>query len=214
MNAHGATTATGATAVVTHRQCSTAMAAMMPPGASPEVTLVATRKLLHNPPSAHSSPSTVEQWRHDVDELVIAAINTMPHGGRQENRLGGVPVPSAAHSCSPWLSRAHWWHRARRWQYVRQVSLQQICELNSSIAAQVRTVASPSSASGRGATARVVTSRGTSVRWTPPLSGKLLAPLRPRRDLGVAAWCFPHTSTWWSGRASFGLHLDPHCKRE
>jgi hypothetical protein len=32
--------------------------------------------LLNNPPLAHASPSAVEQWRHDVDQLVTVAINT------------------------------------------------------------------------------------------------------------------------------------------
>jgi hypothetical protein len=72
-----------------------------PQGASPEATLVAVRQLLHNHPGPHASPSAVEQWHHDVDQLVIVAINMPPHGGRQLNCLGGALVPSAAHSHSP-----------------------------------------------------------------------------------------------------------------
>jgi hypothetical protein len=49
--------------------------------------------LLNNPPSAHASSSVAKQWRHDVDQLVVAAINTPHHeGGQQE--------PAAAHSRS------------------------------------------------------------------------------------------------------------------
>jgi hypothetical protein len=43
----------------------------------------------------------VEQWRHDVDQVIIAAINTPPCGGRRMNRSSREPMPSAAHSRSP-----------------------------------------------------------------------------------------------------------------
>jgi hypothetical protein len=70
-----------------------------PPAAGVEATLVASWQLLNNPPSAHASPSATEQWLHDVDQLVVAAINTPHHeGGRQE--------PTIAHSCSPLAVRA------------------------------------------------------------------------------------------------------------
>jgi hypothetical protein len=48
-----------------------------------EATLVATHQLLHNPSPPHTSPSVAEQWRHDIDQLVIVAINTPPHGGQR-----------------------------------------------------------------------------------------------------------------------------------
>jgi hypothetical protein len=64
-----------------------------------EATLVTARRLLNNPPTVHASPSAAEQWRHDGDHLVVAAINTPHHeGGRQE--------PVAAHSRSPSAARA------------------------------------------------------------------------------------------------------------
>jgi hypothetical protein len=60
----------------------------MPPGAGPEATLEAARQLLHNPLGSHASPSVAKQWHHDVNQLIIAAIN-MPHrGGRQANHPG------------------------------------------------------------------------------------------------------------------------------
>jgi hypothetical protein len=40
--------------------------------------LLAVRQLLNNPPPTGASPSVAEQWRHDVDQLVVTAIN-MPH---------------------------------------------------------------------------------------------------------------------------------------
>jgi hypothetical protein len=81
-----------------HRQRSAATTAAPPSGAGPEVMLEEARQLLHNPLGPHASTSTAEQWHHDVDQLVVATINTPPHGGEQVNRL---PKPSAAHSCSP-----------------------------------------------------------------------------------------------------------------
>jgi hypothetical protein len=64
------------------------------PVAEVEATLVTARRLLNNPPSTHTSPSATEQWRHDVDQLIIVAINPPHHeGGRQESTV--------AHSCSP-----------------------------------------------------------------------------------------------------------------
>jgi hypothetical protein len=71
-----------------------------PPGAGPEATLEAARQLLHNPLGLHASPSVAEQWHHDVDQLIIVAINTSPHGGWRANHSGGAPVPSVMHSCS------------------------------------------------------------------------------------------------------------------
>jgi hypothetical protein len=106
-------------------------------------------------------------------------------------------------------TRAHRRHLMCRRQYMYQVSLRRICGPNSSAVSRVRTIALPLSTSGRGVVARVTTSTGTSMRWTPRLWGKLLAPQCPRWDLGVVAWCLPHTSAWWSGRASSG----PTCRR-
>jgi hypothetical protein len=94
MNACDATTAAA------HRSHSAAMVAVMPLGAGPEAMLEAARQLLHNPPGLHASPSTAEQWRHDVDQLIVAAINMPPRREQQVNHPGGAPVPSVAHSHS------------------------------------------------------------------------------------------------------------------
>jgi hypothetical protein len=90
-----------ATVVAAHRQHSAAMTAVMPPGAGLEATLEAVHQLLHNPLGPHASPLAAEQWHHDIDQLIVAAINTSPRGGRQVNHPGGAPVTSVAHSCSP-----------------------------------------------------------------------------------------------------------------
>jgi hypothetical protein len=49
-----------------------------------DAALLAACQLLNHPPPTGVSPSAAEQWRHDVDQLIIAAINT-PHreGWRQ-----------------------------------------------------------------------------------------------------------------------------------
>jgi hypothetical protein len=88
------------------------MAAVTPPGAGPEAMLEDARQLLHNPPGLHASPSVVEQWCHDVDQLIIAAINTLPHRGRQVNHPGGVPVslaPSAPRAPAACLATVDLW---------------------------------------------------------------------------------------------------------
>jgi hypothetical protein len=59
-------------------------------GLSPKATLEAACQLLHDPPGPHASPLAAEQWRHDVDQLIIAAINTLPHGGGG-GRAGETP---------------------------------------------------------------------------------------------------------------------------
>jgi hypothetical protein len=70
-----------------------------PPTVNVRATLAMARWLLNNPPLAHASPSAVEQWHHDVDQLIITTINTLYHeGGRHE--------PSTPHSCSPLATRA------------------------------------------------------------------------------------------------------------
>jgi hypothetical protein len=74
-------TTAGITAATTHWQRSATTVIMLPSGAGPEATLEVARQLLHNPLGPCALPSAIEQWRHDVDQLIIAAINTPPHGG-------------------------------------------------------------------------------------------------------------------------------------
>jgi hypothetical protein len=62
--------------------------------------LAARRQLLNNPPPIGVSPSVVEQWHHDVDQLVVAAINTPHHEGRRQPSVQQVRFPSAAHASS------------------------------------------------------------------------------------------------------------------
>jgi hypothetical protein len=53
------------------------------------------------PPGPHASPSAVVQWHHDVDRIVIAAINTLPHGWWRANHSSWGPQLSVAHSQTP-----------------------------------------------------------------------------------------------------------------
>jgi hypothetical protein len=69
-------------------------------GAEPEATLEVALQLLHDPPGLHASLSVAEQWHHNVDQLVVIAINMPPHVGQQANHPDGAPVLSIAHSRS------------------------------------------------------------------------------------------------------------------
>jgi hypothetical protein len=75
------------------RQRSSSAAAVPPPTTTAEATMHAERQLLNNPPPSGALPSTVEQWRHDVDQLIIMSINMPP--------LGVNHQPPAGHSCTP-----------------------------------------------------------------------------------------------------------------
>jgi hypothetical protein len=75
-----------------------------------DVVLLAEHQLLNIPPPTGASPSVAEQWHHDVDQLIVVAIN-MPHreGWRQPSAQQSR-FPSAvskeiapAMTCS-WLS--------------------------------------------------------------------------------------------------------------
>jgi hypothetical protein len=53
-----------------------------PAAASIDATLLAVRQLLNYPPPFGASPSAVKKWRHDIDQLIVAAINTPHRKGR------------------------------------------------------------------------------------------------------------------------------------
>jgi hypothetical protein len=68
-------------AIATQHQCSAGTVWTPPPVVGVEATLVTAHRFLNNPPLVHVSPSAAEQWCHDVDQLIIAAINTPYHEG-------------------------------------------------------------------------------------------------------------------------------------
>jgi hypothetical protein len=62
-----------------------------------EAMLVAAHQLLNNPPTSHTSPSAVDQWRANIDQLIVTTINTPPQRGQQPP----LKQPSVAHSRTP-----------------------------------------------------------------------------------------------------------------
>jgi hypothetical protein len=82
----------GATTVVVESQPqrTTSTVPAPPVVAGADTTLLAARQLLNNPPPSGASPSAAEEWRRNVDQLVVAAINTPLHERRRQ--------PPASHS--------------------------------------------------------------------------------------------------------------------
>jgi hypothetical protein len=66
------------TTVMVESQPTAGTTALPPAAVGPDAALLAARQLLNNPPPPGASPSAAEQWCHDVDQLIISAINT-PH---------------------------------------------------------------------------------------------------------------------------------------
>jgi hypothetical protein len=86
------------------------MVQTLPPAVCVEATLDTAHRLLNNPLLAHASSLAVEQWRHDVDQLIVTAINTPHHeGGWQEPTVAHSRPPSAMHTptstCVPHQTR-------------------------------------------------------------------------------------------------------------
>jgi hypothetical protein len=75
----GCSAATARVDAAQHQRSSNAAA--VPPTTTVEATMHAVHQLLNNPPPSGASLSAMEQWRHDVDQLVITTINTPPPGG-------------------------------------------------------------------------------------------------------------------------------------
>jgi hypothetical protein len=65
-----------------------------------DATLLAARQLLNNPPPSGASPSVAEEWRRNVDQLVIAAINTPLHERRCQPSAQYCHTPPVAHAPS------------------------------------------------------------------------------------------------------------------
>jgi hypothetical protein len=93
----------GATTVIVKSQPQRTAGAVPAPSvvAGADVTLLAARQLLNNPPPFGASPSAAEEWRHNVDQLVVAAINTPLHERRcqpsvQFSHTPAAHAPSAA----------------------------------------------------------------------------------------------------------------------
>jgi hypothetical protein len=192
---------TAATAI--QHQCSARMVRTPPPVAGIEATLVTDHWLLNNTPSVHASPSAAEQWHHDVNQLIIAAINTPYHeGGRQG--------PAAAHSHSPLTARAspsdHVPHQARILPTSTATNLHD--EL-------IRR--------RRGNDSRITIERhherhrniedcnlkrdfeSLTLAREAPAARAMRPPSSPAGSGGGGVWCLHHISEWWFGYSNSSL---------
>jgi hypothetical protein len=76
--------------------------ASLPVAVGPDAALLVACQLLNSPPPVEASPSTAEQWCHDVDQLIITTINTPHREGRcqpsaqQSHFLSALRMPSVA----------------------------------------------------------------------------------------------------------------------
>jgi hypothetical protein len=91
---------TDTTIVVLESQPTAGTMASPPVAVSPDAVLLVVCQLLNNPPPVRASPSAAEQWHHDVDQLVIAAINTPHQEGRCQPSAQQSRFPSAARTLS------------------------------------------------------------------------------------------------------------------
>jgi hypothetical protein len=91
---------TDTTTVVLKSQPTTGMMASPPAAVGPDAALLAACQLLNNPPPIGTSPSAAKQWRHDVDQLVIASINKPHHDGRRQPSTQQSHFSSAARAPS------------------------------------------------------------------------------------------------------------------
>jgi hypothetical protein len=171
-----------------------------PPVGGVEATLVTAHQLLNNPPSAHASPSAVEQWRRDVDQLIIAAINTPHHeGGRQE--------PTTAHSCSPSAvcapPSARVLHQSRVLPSIVTGDLRDelICRRRGE---DSHTTIECHRERRHNIEGRILERDFESLGPAPeaPATRAIHPPSSPADSGGV--WCLHHISRWWSGHASSG----------
>jgi hypothetical protein len=71
----------GATTVMVESQPQRTAGAVPAPSvvAGADATLLVARQLLNNSPPSGASPSAAEEWHRNVDQLVVAAINTPLH---------------------------------------------------------------------------------------------------------------------------------------
>jgi hypothetical protein len=179
MSDHTTTTAVVATTAIAQWQPSAATTEVMPPAASPEGALIAARVLLHNPLGPDASPEVAEQWRNDVDHLIVDVINTPPHRRQRTHHSDGSPEPSPVLLCTPMAACTPSTTRIP------------------TAASLTRMDAPPLSARARG----TATSMTAMALQMPLPRGMLHIPLL-LREPGADAWRIPHTSAWWFGVTS------------
>jgi hypothetical protein len=201
---------TNTTTVMLESQPAVGMMTSPPPAVGPDAALLAVRQLLNNPPPVGASPSAAEQWRHDVDQLVIAVINTPHQEGRHQ--------PSAQQSC--FLSAA-------RTPSVAQVPLgvpgaRPLAQHRTPMASYRTTDLREEINRHRGGEDSRTTIEHNRERRRDleghnlerdfdlhaPVGARQAAhaplPLGSPRVSGGGAWRWPHTCVWWSGHPSSG----------
>jgi hypothetical protein len=97
---------TDTTTIVLESQLERTTGTTAPPPATAgiDATLLVVCQLLNNPPPSEVPPSVAEQWCHNVDQLVVAAINTPHHerwrqpSAQQSHTPSMVHVPSVVHA--------------------------------------------------------------------------------------------------------------------
>jgi hypothetical protein len=70
----------------------------------PDAALLMAHQLLNIPPPPGASPSAAEHWRHDVNQLIIAAVNTPHREGRCQPSPQQSHFPSVV--CAPSVAQA------------------------------------------------------------------------------------------------------------
>jgi hypothetical protein len=101
---HAVTAAVAAT-TATQRQWSATTVVTPSPGASPEATLVTACALLNNLPDTEASPEVAEQWHINVDQLIVAAINSPPSpDGGLATQVLATPLGEVRQVCHGMLS--------------------------------------------------------------------------------------------------------------
>jgi hypothetical protein len=96
----------GATTVIVESQPQQTAGAVPAPSVvvGADTTLLAACQLLNNPPPSGASPSAAEEWRRNIDQLVVAAINTPLHerwcqpSAQYSHTPPVAHAPSAAHA--------------------------------------------------------------------------------------------------------------------
>jgi hypothetical protein len=172
-----------------------------------DAALLAALQLLNNLPPSDASPSATEQWHHDVDQLIIATINT-PHLERwcqpsvQQSHVLSVartlPVAQAPsvlpNVCSPMQ------HRAPMASYM-------MTDLREEINRHRGGEDSHTTIECHCERRRDIDGRNLEKDFDlhAPVCGGLVAyaPLPPNSpEVSGGAWHLPHTCIWWAGRTS------------
>jgi hypothetical protein len=205
---------TDTTTVVLESQPTAGTMASPPAAVGNDAALLAARQLLNNPPPVRASPSAAKQWCHDVDQLVIAAINTPHREGRCQPFTQQSRFPSAARTPSvaqapPGVpgARPPVQHRALMASY-RTTDLRE--EINHRRGGEDSHTTIERNRERRRDIEGHNLERDFDLHAPVGACQAAHAPLPPGSP-GVwgGAWSWPHTYVWWFGHPS----SDPTCQR-